>query len=159
MKTITLTQPWASLVAIGAKRIETRNWGTAYRGPLAIHAAKGLGAVGGHAGLIDLCLNEPFRSALALAGKGRLVPGEDLPLGAVVATCRLVGCIRITAEDNAANLAAFYAHAAAHERAFGDYTLGRYMWLLADVAALPAPVPARGMLGLWEWAPPGGLAI
>jgi activating signal cointegrator 1 len=41
MKAITLTQPWATLVAIGAKRIETRSWPTNYRGPLAIHAAKG----------------------------------------------------------------------------------------------------------------------
>src|SRR5690348_17556570 len=41
MKALTLTQPWASLVAIGAKRIETRSWSTSYRGPLAIHAAKG----------------------------------------------------------------------------------------------------------------------
>ena len=41
MKALTLTQPWASLVAIGAKRIETRSWSTPYRGLLAIHAAKG----------------------------------------------------------------------------------------------------------------------
>src|SRR6202030_2406661 len=40
MKALTLTQPWATLVAIGAKRIETRSWPTLYRGPLAIYAAK-----------------------------------------------------------------------------------------------------------------------
>lgn len=39
MKALTLTQPWASLVALGEKRIETRSWGTSYRGELAIHAA------------------------------------------------------------------------------------------------------------------------
>lgn len=38
MKAITLMQPWATLVAIGAKRLETRSWSTNYRGPLAIHA-------------------------------------------------------------------------------------------------------------------------
>jgi hypothetical protein len=36
MKALTLIQPWASLVAIGAKRVETRGWRTSYRGPLAI---------------------------------------------------------------------------------------------------------------------------
>lgn len=46
-KILTLSQPYASLVALGAKRIETRSWRTSYRGPLAIHAAKGLGPVGG----------------------------------------------------------------------------------------------------------------
>ena len=34
VKALTLTQPWATLVAIGAKRIETRSWSTRYRGPL-----------------------------------------------------------------------------------------------------------------------------
>jgi hypothetical protein len=43
MKGLTLTQPWATLVAIGAKRIETRSWPTRYRGLLAIHAGAGLG--------------------------------------------------------------------------------------------------------------------
>ncbi len=39
---LTLTKPWATLVALGHKRIETRSWSTVYRGPIAIHAAKGL---------------------------------------------------------------------------------------------------------------------
>lgn len=38
MKVLTLHQPWASLIALGVKTIETRSWSTAYRGPLAIHA-------------------------------------------------------------------------------------------------------------------------
>lgn len=41
MKLISLTQPWAALVAHGFKRFETRGWSTDYRGPLAIHATKG----------------------------------------------------------------------------------------------------------------------
>lgn len=42
MKALTLWQPWASLVALGHKRIETRCWETKYRGTLAIHAAAAL---------------------------------------------------------------------------------------------------------------------
>jgi hypothetical protein len=42
MKCISLIQPWASLVLLGEKRYETRNWSTAYRGPLLIHASKGM---------------------------------------------------------------------------------------------------------------------
>lgn len=37
------------------------------------------------------------------------------------------------------------------QRPFGDFTPGRYAWLLADVEALAEPVPARGRQGLWEW--------
>jgi hypothetical protein len=40
VKAISLWQPWASFIASGAKRIETRSWATSYRGPIAIHAAK-----------------------------------------------------------------------------------------------------------------------
>lgn len=39
MKAITIWQPWASLIACGAKKYETRGWPTKYRGPIAIHAA------------------------------------------------------------------------------------------------------------------------
>ena len=40
MKAISLWQPWASAMALGMKKIETRHWPTCYRGPLLIHAAK-----------------------------------------------------------------------------------------------------------------------
>uniref|UniRef100_A0A6M3J354 ASCH domain-containing protein n=1 Tax=viral metagenome TaxID=1070528 RepID=A0A6M3J354_9ZZZZ len=33
MKAISLWQPWASAMALGWKKIETRSWGTSYRGP------------------------------------------------------------------------------------------------------------------------------
>jgi hypothetical protein len=36
---------------------------------------------------------------------------------------------------------------------FGDFTPGRFAWVLADVEPLPEPVPARGHQGLWEWTP------
>ena len=38
MKAITIRQPWASLITLGVKTIETRSSPTKYRGPLAIHA-------------------------------------------------------------------------------------------------------------------------
>ena len=33
-------QPYATLLAIGAKSIETRSWKTPYRGLLAVHASQ-----------------------------------------------------------------------------------------------------------------------
>jgi activating signal cointegrator 1 len=144
MKTLTLTQPWATLVAIQEKSIETRSWWTSYRGPLAIHAAKGYPP-----GCRKLCLTEPFLTALKAAGLiqyGVWHPSNnDLPLGAVVAVCRITDCVAVHG----------MAHTlSAQERAFGDYTFGRFAWLLADVHPLPAPIPATGRLGLWDWTPP-----
>ena len=40
MKAISIHQPWASLIAFGEKRFETRSWKTDYRGPLLIHASR-----------------------------------------------------------------------------------------------------------------------
>ncbi len=39
MKALTIWQPWASLIACGVKKYETRSWPTKYRGPIAIHSA------------------------------------------------------------------------------------------------------------------------
>jgi len=124
MKAITLTQPWATLIAIGAKQIETRSWRTFYRGPLAIHAGKTLPAW-------------QFRSVLEAYGIHSFM---DLPLGVVVATCTLVRIVRIY-PDNTPPKPEFY---------YGDYTPGRWAWYLSDVKPLAVPVPARGSLGLWE---------
>jgi len=35
------------------------------------------------------------------------------------------------------------------EKAFGDYSSGRYGWLLRDPVQFLEPIPARGMPGLW----------
>ncbi|KXG09931.1 hypothetical protein AT864_01491 [Anoxybacillus sp. P3H1B] len=40
MKAITIKQPWATLIALGEKKFETRSWKTNYRGKIAIHAGK-----------------------------------------------------------------------------------------------------------------------
>src|SRR5688500_640704 len=40
MKALSLRQPWANLIASGQKTIETRTWGTNYRGPLLIVSSK-----------------------------------------------------------------------------------------------------------------------
>jgi hypothetical protein len=160
MKAITLTQPWATLIAIGAKRIETRGWPTNYRGPLAIHAGKGLGPVHGISGLIDLLMTEPFRSTLA---QHDYMFTADFPRGAIAAVCDLVAC-RPTAgrrgEQGTGPKYADWVHELSdQERAFGDYTPGRYGWLLDNVRALPEPIPARGALLLWEWTPPEGWTL
>lgn len=97
MKAITLWQPHASLVAVRAKKIETRSWPTKYRGPLAIHAAQKW--------------NDELSSMLSLwefqTGLSPLVgmpldfskqtwsgvKEEHLPRGAVIAICNMVDCI------------------------------------------------------------------
>ena len=40
MKALSVKQPWANLIAAGAKTIETRTWATDYRGELLIVSSK-----------------------------------------------------------------------------------------------------------------------
>jgi hypothetical protein len=141
MRLLTLTQPWATLVALGAKRIETRSWGTGYRGDIAIHAGKGLGPVGGALGLQEICAAEHFADALGAHG----LTAGDLPRGAVVAVVRLVRCTEMN-ELGIAELEATQPH----EAAFGLYEPGRFAWVLGDLRPLARPYPLRGQLGLRE---------
>jgi hypothetical protein len=152
-KALTFTQPWASLVAGGFKRIETRSWGTSYRGPLAIHAAKTvppwvIDALKG--GLMD----DLLQWAPSLVPMSRPVAADDAaaswPRGAVVAVAKLVSCVHLVDEhfswlDGLADPASW-----ARERAFGDFAEGRYAWILDGVIPLNKPIPMRGRLGLWE---------
>ena len=155
MKALSLRQPHATLTAIGAKTIETRSWGTQYRGLFAIHAAKGWTWAER-----ELLQYEPFYSVLADHFGDRWFEVGDLdswvretwlPLGAVIATANLVDCRRI-AWDVYPRLAFLDARTLSkQEVAFGNYETGRYAWVLADVKLLPEPIPAKGALGLWEW--------
>jgi activating signal cointegrator 1 len=152
MKAITLYQPWATLVAIGAKKIETRSWNSDYRGPLAIHAGKNTKFIKGKEFLLD---EEPFYSVLMNAGQ--VWHSGTLPLGCIVATCTLVQ-VRQMNELLVFPACKSYAHQGKEwllneqERAFGFYAVGRYMWLLDDVHILPEPIPATGSMGFWEWS-------
>ena len=126
---LTLTQPWATLVALGAKRYETRSWRTRYQGTLTIHAAKGFPAWARAE-----CAEEPF--ATALGG----LNSRDLPIGAIVAVAELVRCVPTDPPPPMIGK---------QEISFGDWSPGRWAWELKDVRALATPIPCRGALSLW----------
>jgi hypothetical protein len=163
MKAITLHQPWASLVAVGAKRIETRAWSTSYRGPLAIHAGKAPASGNFRAWRR---MREPFAGPLRAAGYVNSRGHVDLallPRGCIVATCTLVDVCVTCAVPRSDDVG--YAQPIIEngvptaqitpvqepERSYGDHTPGRWAWLLADVRPVVPPVPARGRQGLWDW--------
>ncbi|TAK81739.1 MAG: ASCH domain-containing protein [Betaproteobacteria bacterium] len=131
---LSLTQPWATLMASGAKRIETRSWRTNYRGWIAIHAAKGFPS-----NCKTLCLTEPFASALLSAGVEDL---NDLPLGRVIAVTCITDCRPTESFRNIS------------ERAFGDYTSGRYGFVCGYPLKLREPIPMKGALGIWRLVRP-----
>lgn len=173
MKAITLTPPWGTLVAIGAKRIETRAWSTNYRGPLAIHQAKLLNGLRRRDDevrvgtrelekrLADLCDQDPFFPALRghLSGYTAAERAKDLPRGAIVAVVNLADCIRTEHVDIASWIRSHHLGHMAHpqlralveqERAFGDYTPGRYAWTFDRLVNLHDGIECAGGRGLWD---------
>lgn len=126
MKALTLTQPWATAVARGVKCIETRSWGTSYRGWLAIHAAKGW--------TVDdreFALEDAYRFL-------ELYP-EQYPRSCIVAIAKLVKVV--PAES-------VVAHPI--EELFGNFGAGRFAWFLDEVTSIPEPVSCKGAQGLWR---------
>ena len=118
MKVISLLQPWASLIALGEKKIETRSWKTDYRGPLLIHASKSLE-------FANIAWEEPFYTALkpfhnVVNGKASI----QHPIGVIIAKCNLVDCVKIQYQDCIHIGNGILVEG--NERCFGDYTIGRY---------------------------------
>lgn len=129
MKAISLWQPWASLMVLGHKRIETRTWKTDYTGELAIHAAKRLFI--------------PDNPALVEVLERLGINLFSFPRGAIVGTVKLIKCIA-TGYD---------FRPLGYENLFGDYTPGRYGWITTDAKTFDIPIPCRGRQGLFDWEP------
>lgn len=137
MKALTLTQPWAALVALGQKRIETRSWGTSYRGRLAIHAAKAFPS-----DARCLCPLEPFDDALGL---------ETLWRGKIVAVGVMTECFRFgELTEGKIRQRSAKGLLPKHEADFGDFAAGRYGFVLSEITKLETPIECRGMLSLWD---------
>ncbi|MFG1376110.1 ASCH domain-containing protein [Xanthobacter autotrophicus] len=83
MKALSIRQPWAWCILHGGKPVENRSWWTSYRGPILIHAAKGM-------------TRDEYEDASDFAaGLGvTLPPAEELPRGGIVGRARLVDCVR-----------------------------------------------------------------
>lgn len=141
MKALTLTQPWATLMAIQKKRIETRIWSTNYRGEFVVHAAKGFPGWAK-----KLCDEEPFKSAL-----GQWTP-KTLPLSQGLCVVRLLGCFPTTPSGFDKLTLVMGKKPDAFEIPFGDYSEGRFMWLTEYVRPLPYTGEVKGKLGLWWWS-------
>jgi len=145
MKVLTLTQPWASLVANGSKKIETRSWRTNYRGPIAIHAAKGFPKWAQ-----DECALPAFRDAIWP------LTVSMLPTGVILCTTTLIDCKAMGNEDadphfDDDTLFDIGWGLTPSERRFGNYEDGRFAWILSDINVLAEPISAKGALGLWEF--------
>jgi activating signal cointegrator 1 len=126
--TISLHQPYASLVVAGIKTIETRGWYTKHRGLMLIHAAKrritkntcpflDLGAPEIHARKAEL----PFGAIIGVVEIADVVKSEDAPL--------------VWRDQNWC----------------GDFRPGRFCWILTHARAFKAPIFTPGRQNFWSY--------
>lgn len=137
---LTLYQPWASLMALGLKRIETRSWSTTHRGLLAIHSSRTF-----HKSQREFARSDIVQAALAAAS----VDPEDAllawPRGVVLCTVELLD---VFSTDRIVVPQIELGHP---EIDFGDFSPGRFAWNTFSVHRFQRPVYAVGQRGLWTW--------
>jgi activating signal cointegrator 1 len=141
MKAITIWQPYATLIMIGAKRFETRGWPTSYRGPLIIHAAKRWDEARNLdcARVCEVLHQSNFPMSELSDEQRRLFyqPISDT-LGKALGVVQLVGSDPM--EDGGNQL----------ENEFGHFGPGRYGWDCSEPIAFEDPIHHVGKQGLWE---------
>lgn len=141
MNAITCHQPWATLIALGYKTIETRTHDR-FRGlvgeRIAIHAGKKWDADGRRHAVRHL-----YRRGLGAYSVCELDDQAQEDMGKVVCTAVVKEARWLGRDDSDAALCD---------------AAGLFGLVLTDVVRLNPAVPATGRQGIWKWEPPKGEA-
>lgn len=136
VRAISLWQPWATLWLLtdpDEKIFETRHWGTSYRGPLLVHAAKKR----------DGEVREYLKSrALRRTLERHSLSVDQLAFGAIIGSVNLIDCCATEFVEP--------SRSASEEDLWGDWSDGRFAWGRAPKPKLFArPIPYRGQQGFF----------
>jgi hypothetical protein len=132
-KALTLKQPWAELVVLGAKWIETRPFGTDYRGPLYIHSSGHF-----HFSDLELCYQIPEFNKHIPTPHSQCRPGE------IVGMAQLNDIKKMDEHL----VEEFFQ---TDQRVFGEWKEGRYAWFLSHAVKFGNPIKMKGQLGPWDF--------
>lgn len=129
MKVLSIIEPWATLIKERKKFIETRSWKTSYRGELYIHAS-------------SKKINKKDKHTAELL---KLIPNVHMGYGCILCKCKLVDCVYMNQK--------FLNQIQENKQEFlcGEYSLGRYAWILEDIEPLDAPIKTKGHLSIWNY--------
>ena len=130
MRVLSIKEPFASLIKNKKKFIETRSWRTHYRGVLYIHASKKK-------------IGNSIDNRIELKN---MVGNDEMNYGLIICKCKLVDCIEMTEEYIEKIKKEF-----PDQYICGEYSVGRFAWILEDVEPLNIKIPATGNLGIWNY--------
>ena len=144
MYAISLRQPWATLIALGIKTVDTKAWSppdSEVGRRIGIHASR---LMVNNRNQID---PETWDTMVKIYG---IEWNRELPRGAMVATALLSGAHQVREiEDGRAVLAR--TNRTVPTDPHGDYSPGRWLWMLSDVMSINPPVEASGRGPIWIW--------
>lgn len=130
MRIITLWQPWASLMVMGVKRVETRPRNFNHKGELGIHAAKFKNQA-----FAELCKRPPFDRFIT--------DYYALPFGAIIGKVNVKGCCStdfiVKHHDLIEGIVNWEI-----EKEFGNYDTGRSGIVCSDHEQFEVITPAKG---------------
>lgn len=127
IKALSLKQPYAWLIANGYLNVDDRTWGTSYRGPMLIHASKGL--------------YEQFYHYIKTNTDIPIPDLDKLDYGGVVGVAQLVLCCKPNELP---------AHISREQRThFGSVHQEYYGFLFEDAQPVDF-MPCAGKLGIFE---------
>jgi hypothetical protein len=133
---ISVWQPWASAIATGVQRIETRPRDTHKTGWIAIHASKRWTE--------DQVIATDFLASQyeEIFEAFTFMEGQPMPLGAIIAVADLADSVRVDMLSTISPM----------ERDLGNYASGRYGWVFREVRPLTTPLKWKGSQG-WFHVP------
>ncbi len=137
MKAITILQPFAQLIVIGEKHLETRKWETSYTGPLLIHAGKASSNIE----LQNFPLNN-FEPGMTLH---QLAQMRTLNSGVILGIVDLHACLT---HDDLQGSHSYYLTPL--EKLVGFFGPGWCAWELKNPRTFKTPIPCRGNMGIWD---------
>lgn len=151
LKALSLTQPWATLIALGIKLAETRDRSAGRRmlpgEVIAIHATRNIAP---NDDLVPDIVDE-------MAGRYGRDWRNKLPLGSVVALARFKMSAEVVERESGLAIVRVRASEQALDHydsvpidSFGDFSIGRHLWVFDAVQSIE-PIPARGMPSVWPW--------
>jgi len=148
MKTISIKQPWTSLICSGIKDIENRTWQTKFRGRVLVHA----GAKPVSMSNPNDVFTEQQWNALSLETKVQLMckgtSFKPLSQSAIIGSVEIVDCVinhpSIWAEKCESPITE------SNPNPPKDWII--YNWVLANPVLFAKPIyPVSGRLSLWEY--------
>lgn len=127
---LSIRQPWAWAILHAGKDIENRNWETLRRGPICIHAAKGMTAseyasanraIQRAVGRVDQAWLDRWLGVTAAPAR--------LDRGGIIGTAEIVDCVM---------------------HSDSPWFQGRFGFVLANVQPVDF-IPVKGALGFFDW--------